>query len=132
MARGGIQVHLLHLQVHIRPLLLSLRDLLRPIANISKDRCGTDATYKVAEDVEELDEVVKHFGLLSTALLSLHREVVAPKTTRFVYVFERRVPTGRCRSSEGRRTRTYRLATFVRLPLVYVMTTKEFVSTLSH
>lgn len=89
---------------------------------------GTDATYKVTEDVQELDEVMKHFGFLITALLGLHREIITPEATRLVYVLERRMPTRRSRSSEGRRTWACRLATFVRLPLVYVMAMREFMS----
>lgn len=89
---------------------------------------GTDATYEVTEDVQELNEVVKHFRLLITTLLGLHREIIASEAARFMYVLERRVPTRRSRSSEGRRTWACRLATFVRLPLVYVMAMREFMS----
>jgi hypothetical protein len=75
----------------------------------------------VAEDIQELDKVVEHDGLVLAALVRAHEDVVAAEPTRLVDVVERGIRRGCARRDERRRTSACGELALVGAPLVYVV-----------
>ena len=82
---------------------------------------GYGNTYKVTEDIQELNEVPDHWSL-DCALRIVQHHVSATESSRLVNVLEGRMGRLRLRRScKGGGARTDSLSPFVCLPLIYIV-----------
>lgn len=77
--------------------------------------------YKVPEDVQELDEVVEHWGLFLPPFRCTHEDIVAAEPARLMNVLECRVWRHRARGDEGRSTTAGCEFPLVRMPFIYIV-----------